>query len=213
MIIKASNFVSSRRQFLKNVLPAGTLFCLGCSNLLTMPNSVDKQAGSAKKHKFFENSDFTYKDVYNFAFKNWFIPINKKLAEEVGREKFIEMLKKASSKIGAEGGRRLAESLPKNDFNSFVVDLRSTLEESSFWKHVLSYEIVEESEKLYEVKFTECLWAQTFREADASDIGYAAVCNQDYSYARAYNPKMRMIRPQTLMKGEDLCHFRWIWEG
>jgi len=213
MIIKASNFVSSRREFLKNALPTGALFCFGCSDLLTMPNGVDKKKVSVKKHKFLEGSGMSFKDVYNFAFKNWHIPINKKLAEEVGREKFIEMLKNASSKIGAEGGRRFAESLPKNDFTSFVVDLRSTLEENSFWKHVLSYEIVEESEKLFEVKFTECLWAQTFREADASDIGYAAVCNQDYSYARAYNSKMRMIRPVTLMQGGDFCHFKWIWEG
>jgi len=31
--IKPSELASSRREFLLNVLPAGSLFCLGCGNL------------------------------------------------------------------------------------------------------------------------------------------------------------------------------------
>ena len=70
MIIKASNFVSNRRQFLKNVLPAGTLFCLGCSNLFAMPIAGDKHKVSTEKHKFLEDSGMTAEEVFKFAVEN-----------------------------------------------------------------------------------------------------------------------------------------------
>jgi hypothetical protein len=213
MIIKTSNFVSSRRQFLKGVLPTGTLFCFGCSNLLAMPFSKDKKKASTEKHKFLEDSGFTYKDVYEFAFRDWLIPHMQNLSNEIGQEKFIKMLKESSAKIASQSAKQWAESIPKNDFATFVTSNRNLLTQNRFWKNVLSHEIVKQTENEYEVKFTECLWAKTFREANASDIGYASSCYQDYAYSTSYNPKLKLIRDKTLMQGEDFCHFRWIWEG
>ncbi len=213
MIIKTSNFVSSRRQFLKNVLPAGTLFCIGCSSLLAMPNKVDKQKVTAKKHKFLEDSDFTYNDVYVFAFRNWLIPHMQNLAYEIGQEKFIKILKESSAKIASQSAKKWAESLSQNDFTTFVTSNRNVLTQNRLWKNVLTHEIIKQTENEYEVKFTECLWAKTFREANVSDIGYASVCYQDYAYSTSYNPKLKLIRNKTLMQGDECYHFQWIWEG
>ena len=104
MIIKSSNSVPSRRQFLFNILPAGTLFCFGYSNLSALPISENNQKASAEKHKFLEDSGFTYKDVYEFAYRDWLIPIMQSLANEIGKDEFIEMLKRTSSEIGAKSG-------------------------------------------------------------------------------------------------------------
>jgi hypothetical protein len=59
---------------------------------------------------------------------------------------------------------------------------------------------------------TRCLWAQTFREAGAADIGYATMCHPDFSSAPAFNPKIRMSRPKTLMQGNDHGNDRWVVE-
>lgn len=209
MIVKASNLASSRRQFLKNVLPVGTLFCFGCSNLFALPISEDNQKASAEKHKFLEDSGFTYKDVYEFAYRDWLIPHMQNLANEIGKGEFIEMLKRTSSEIGAKSGQDMAKSMQKNDLTAYASNLKA----NELYKHVLTYEIVEETDKAVQLKITECLSAKTFREAKASDIGYAAICYSDYAWTSAFNPKMRFIRTKTLMQGHDCCNNRRILEG
>jgi len=213
MIIKSSNFVSSRRQFLKNILPAGTLFCLGCSNLLALTQSEEKPKSLSTKHKFLEDSGMTFKDVYSFAYQGGYISTMQNLAKDIGKDKFIEMLKKASSEAGSQNITKQAENMPQRDLATFVATFYAPMKESPFWSHVLTHEVVEETDNAFEVKITECLWAKTFREANAPDIGYASICHPDYAVARAFNPKMRMIRTKTLMQGHDCCNHRYVWEG
>jgi len=210
MIIKASNFVSSRRQFLKNVLPAGTLFCLGCSNLLSLNQSDEQSKVTTDKHKFLSDSDMSYKQVFEFAFRDSFIPILQNLANSTGKDELIEMLKKASSEAGAYRGEKWSKRVLKNDLSTFSAYLKKP---TRFWEHTCTYEILEYKEKVVAVKYIECLWATIFREENASDIGYAALCHGDFAIAHAFNPKIKMTRTKTLMQGDDCCNHRYEWEG
>ena len=54
-----------------------------------------------------------------------------------------------------------------------------------------------------------CLVAKTFREADAADIGYAAICYADFSVANAFNPEIVLTRNKCLMNGDDCCLFEY----
>jgi hypothetical protein len=60
------------------------------------------------------------------------------------------------------------------------------------------------------VRITECLWARTFREAKAGDLGYAMICHGDIASTKAYNPKITLNRPKILMNGDDECRFHWV---
>lgn len=193
----------SRRRFLATVLPAGALVCSGC-------NSVPLLSGSKDRHKFLKDSGMSFKEVYEFAYKRGFIPVMQNLADDIGKDNFFELLKKASSKSAAQKGRNMAQNLPRNDLAAWAADLR---EPNHFWKHVLTFDIVEDTDKAFEMKITECLWAKIFREAKASDIGYAAICHPDYAMAQAFNPKIRMVRTKTLMQGDDCCNHRWVLEA
>jgi len=152
----------------------------------------------------------SFKEVYEFAYKRGFIPVMQNLADDIGKDNFIELLKKASSKSAAQKGRNMAQNLPRNDLVAWTADLRDP---NHFWKHVLTFDIVEDTDKAFEMKITECLWAKIFREAKASDIGYAAICHPDYAMAQAFNLNIRMVRTKTLMQGHDYCNHRWVWEG
>jgi hypothetical protein len=77
----------------------------------------------------------------------------------------------------------------------------------------MTYTFVEDTEKALEWKITECLWAKTFREANASDIGYASQCYGDLGYGEALAPKIRFTLTKTLMQGHDCCNHRYVWEG
>ena len=67
---------------------------------------------------------------------------------------------------------------------------------------------MEDSETALEVRITECLWASTFRAADAADLGYSWVCHPDFAMARAFNPEMRLHRDRTLERSFAL---RRLW--
>lgn len=209
MNTKASFVKHSRRQFLSKILPAGSLFCLGCSNLPSYARTEGKPVVSSTQHKYLENSGMSFQEVYNFAFKEFYIPIMQSLANEIGKDEFIEMLKRASSEIGAQSGRDMAKRMQRNDLAAYASNLKA----NELYKHVLTYEIVEETDKAVQLKIIECLWAKTFREAEASDIGYAAVCYPDYAWTSAFNPKMIFIRTKTLMQGHDCCDNRRVLEG
>jgi len=80
-----------------------------------------------------------------------------------------------------------------------------------FWKHVIEREVIEDSDKAFELKISKCLWEKVYREADATDLGYAIVCQTDFATAEASNQKL--VRTKTLMQGDDCCNHRWIYKS
>lgn len=161
------------------------------------------------KHKFLEDSKMTFQEVFGFAFKS-LIPVLQNLSQEIGEDRFFEVLKKVVFESALKAGQDTARRLPCNDFAAFKVSMR---EPSYFGKHVLSLEIVEDTSQAVEVKVTECLWAKTFREMGASDIGYLLICDRDYADCKGFNPKISLTRSKTLMQGDDCCNHRFVWEG
>ena len=72
------------------------------------------------KHKFREDSGMTYEQVFNFAFRQFLIPIVQNLKKEHNEEVFIDALKKAASESFAQNGQMMAQKLPSNDLNAFT---------------------------------------------------------------------------------------------
>jgi hypothetical protein len=162
------------------------------------------------EHKFAQDSGMTFQEVYNFAFRWLFAPLMQRLGQELGGEdRFIEMLKRASCDVVSEGAQNSAKSAPSNDLAAFTAALRDL---NHFRKHVLTFDVVEDTDTAFQIQVTECLWAKTFHEAGAADIGYATICHPDFAACQAFNPKIKMIRDKTLMQGDDCCNHRWIWE-
>jgi hypothetical protein len=70
---------------------------------------------------------------------------------------------------------------------------------------------VQDTEKVFELKVTECLWAAVFREAGlGGELGHATICNMDYQWPNAFNPDFKMERSKTLMQGDDHCNHKYI---
>jgi ribosomal protein L12E/L44/L45/RPP1/RPP2 len=196
---------TNRRDLLLKVFPSCALMCAGCTGASAAQKSA--QAASTK-HKFSEKSEMTYEEIYELAYGG-LIPALKNLAEELGKDKFDELLKRAASKAAAQGTKQSAAKLPKADLAAFAAPLKS---KNPFWQHVLTVAFVEDTPQAVEIKVTECLWAKTFRAAGAGDLGYALVCHPDFASAPAFNPKMKMTRTKTLMQGHDCCNHRWTLE-
>jgi len=219
VILKPSNLASSRRGFLLNVLPAGSLFCLGCGTLSAIASRQDTKKADEKKQKLLEDSGLTMREVFRFAYLWTYIPMMQTLADKVGREKLVEMVTEATATYWAQRTKSITQRLPKIDFEAFLswdyLDpvLDNTESRRHFWSLAYTTQTIEDTPKSYEMTVSECLWAQTFREANEGDIGFASFCHADEAIAAAFDQRLKLIRTKALMKGDDCCHFRWVWEA
>lgn len=203
--------VSGRRQFLAKTLPLGTMFCLGCKNLLALPTVLGGAQASGQKPKFLDDSGMTVEEVYKLGY-GVFVPLLQTLAKDMGREKLIRMVEKAVAENGAAMIAGMAKDLPKRDMKAYAGFLQNMLSTPPFDK-AFTYEFVETTDKVLEMKVTECLPARIWLEAKAADIGFALECSGDDAMTRTFNPKIRGIGLKNLLKGDDVCAVRYVLEA
>ena len=77
----------------------------------------------------------------------------------------------------------------------------------------MTMSITEDTTHVHEIKVTECIFATTFLEAKAGDLGFAIICYADYKMATSFNPKVKMVRDKTLMQGHACCNHRYLLEA
>jgi hypothetical protein len=200
----------NRRQFIFKSLPAGALLGLGCDRLFGSDRSKDTASVRSETHKYLADSQMTYREVYDIAFKYNFIPYMEHLAMYLGRAELIELLKKAATEYYTQRGRRWAKNVTKKEFSAYFDFLRNPDRD---WLHTCTHEILEDTDRVLQVRYTECIYADIFREENAHDIGYAAFCHGDFSIFSALDPRITLVRTKTLMQGDDCCDHRFIWAG
>ncbi len=197
--------VSLTRRKLFSILPAAAAGCLGC---LGAARCAAQAAAPLPAHSWDEKADITWQGVFRFAFQRNLIPYMKGLAAEIGNEKFVGMLQQVATEQARKGMPE--RSIPKRDLATWAAGMKSP---PPLFQHALVYEIVEDTPQAFAFRISQCLWAKTFREEDAADIGYAAICHPDFAVASAFNPKLQLIRTKTLMQGHDCCNHRYVMEA
>ena len=70
----------------------------------------------------------------------------------------------------------------------------------------LEFEVVEDSEKRFAVKITNCRYADFFKEQGFPEIGYALHCVLDFGEVEAFCPNITLKRSKTLMQGDEYCN-------
>ncbi len=199
---------NGRRDFILKSFSSCALCCFAAPTLFGSEKKLHPIA-SDQKHKFQSDSGMTMQQVYNFTYKQWYIPVMKNLMKQIGKEKFLEMLK-TSSEMLYENDENADIDYSERTLTAYANNVKQAAE--GFYKQRATFEFISSDENILELKVVECLWAKTFREADASEIGYAGFCYQDYPEVKAFNPNIKLIRETTLMQGHDCCHFKWVKE-
>jgi hypothetical protein len=59
------------------------------------------------------------------------------------------------------------------------------------------------------VRCTRCPFADHARSRGLQDAGYARYCAGDWGIARGFDPRVRLTRTKTLMRGDDCCDHRY----
>jgi len=166
------------------------------------------EAKAPDTHKFQQDSGMTLEQVYDFAYTGY-ISLMQSLAKEFGEDVFMEALKRASFQEAVAHYQEADANAPVHDLATFTEWARNL---NQYRRQRLTFDIVQDTETVFEIKVTECVWAKTFREENAAEIGYATVCHRDFAMCQAFSPKVKLIRTKTLMQGDACCDHRWVWE-
>ena len=194
-----------RRRFLASALPLGTIACLGCTGWAAQAF----QPG--RKDTFLENPGMSAEEIYSF-FYGMFIPVLQSLGRDMGQERFIRTMTKAAEENTAQMIASMAKDLPQRDMKSFSSFLRNVLD-SPLYKQAFPAEIVQNTDKVLELRYGACLPAKLLRAMNAADIGYALECSGMAAATRAFNPRITTSNPKNLMKGDSYCVERFVLEG
>jgi hypothetical protein len=201
-------FNPSRRSFITTTVPACVLACLGSKKAFAFQQPGKTATAQEAVHAF--DAEFgkkiTFRQLFSMQYRE-FIQLAKALEQEWGAERTLEFLKKQTTAKMTEYGKRQAERAGDTGFESYVKQFRSGYNNS------LIMDIVEDSAGAFELKVKECIWASTFRQADAGHIGYCSVCWGDYAWAASFNDKITLVRDKTLMQGDDCCNHRYVWKA
>jgi len=163
--------------------------------------------GSQEVHKFLQDSGMTFEQAFRFAYAGTLLPFLRGFGEGMDPDEFLERLREIGSNRSTQIFSAFASQVPRRDLATFTAPL---LDPNSRNASVLTVEVVESSEDVCELRVTECLWAKTFRDAGAADLGLACICFPDYAAIEAFNPEFEMVRDKTLMEGHDCCNHRYV---
>lgn len=197
-----------RRSFLVRTVPACAVGCLAIRASVAGAAQAGAPQGPAAKHPFDEEMPrkFTYRQVMQGALlSSRHVQFMQFLTRTLGRERSLELLTAFATEDSARSGRAAARQPGGNGFETF----KKMFTPERFHGQVIM-EVVQSTDKVHELKVTECLWAKVCRDANAAEEGYASICHGDFAFAPAFNPQIEMIRDKTVMQGHPICNHRWV---
>lgn len=202
----SNNYKLDRRELLTRTVPACAMAWLGLCKLPGV-GLCEGTAPQQGQHKFDVPKELTLSERQQSEQRNRaFIRFIKTLQEELGEDELVRLLNINSAEYGRWIGEMQAERASDTSLRTFVAQFRPPR-----YSSILTHEVVEDTEKAFELRVTECCIAETFQAAGLGGaIGHAAVCNMDYYWPTGFNPNLKMERDRTLMQGHDHCNHRYV---
>jgi hypothetical protein len=132
-------------------------------------------------------------------------PIYEEMKAEVGEAKAKKIIYAAVTKNAIEQGAAYAKSEGDDtSLHSFHALLPQ-------WKAngALEVDMLEETETSVNYNVTRCMYAEMYKEMGLADIGNLLSCGRDGTFCKGYDPRISLVRTQTIMQGASHCDFRY----
>jgi hypothetical protein len=188
--------LKNRRNFLLKCFTAGSAVCFGClGSSLTANNLADT--------KILPQDSLKNEELFRFAL-GYTLPLMKKMQANMGKMPFLELLEKSAEANMADKMSVLSKDIKDRSMKKFgelILQLHST----SPVKEGIKVEVTEQSEKVFEMKVTECLMAKVYKELNANTIGYAIECHPSDAIVKAFNPNAKCTKSKNMMIGDPYC--------
>jgi len=163
-------------------------------------------------HKFDTQTShpLTHRKRFELEYVSHFIPYLKILEKEIGREKVIGTLQQLALQEAKEYARHVVKTKGKNDLSVFKEDYSP---DAPVFNNIMTIEVLENTETAYEIRITECLWAEVFQKAGMADYGHAVVCSGDVPFAHCINSQIDLELEGTIMEGRPFCKLRYFYKS
>jgi hypothetical protein len=135
----------------------------------------------------------------------------KEMEQAFGRAKALELIGKGNERGLVELKKNQLDKESINNFEDFKKFWKKSTR-SPFISNIVIGTISEETPDKIVSHITECMWAKTFKEMNALDLGYIMCCHPDFATGRLYHPKIKFNRTKTLMQGDNYCNHTFYWE-
>lgn len=131
-------------------------------------------------------------------------PIVEALSKEFDRERVLAIVSETIINIARTQGAERATAMGNDSLTAFA-------QSAGDWRkgNALEIEVLEQNETRYDFNVTRCRYAEMYRSLGMAELGAVLSCNRDYSLVEGFNPKIELVRAQTIMQGASCCTFRY----
>jgi hypothetical protein len=132
-------------------------------------------------------------------------PIYEEMKAEIGAEKARNIIAAAITKNAIEHGSAYARI---EGGNTSLESFHALLPQ---WKAngALEVDMLEETGANVNYNVTRCQYAEMYKEMGLAEIGHLLSCGRDGTFCKGYDPRISLVRTQTIMQGASHCDFRY----
>jgi hypothetical protein len=132
----------------------------------------------------------------------------EEFSREIGPERTMEIASAAIRRDAAQVGEKMAEKYGGNSFTELIRVIKQVWAE----ENALEFTLFEQTSQKLSFDVTRCRYAELYNRLGIGEFGYCLSCNRDATLISGFNPRMKLIRTQTIMQGAPLCDFRIVIE-
>lgn len=129
-------------------------------------------------------------------------------AAAMGDDQAVKIATAAIQSDARRAGETTAAKLSGNSMK----ELGAVVKEIWAADDAITIQILEETDQTLCFNVTRCRYAEFYQKEGMLDLGYCLSCSRDEAFARGFNPRIRLIRTQTIMQGNPVCDFRFVLE-
>jgi len=129
-------------------------------------------------------------------------------ARVMGRDKAKEVATAAVQADAMMAGKIMAEKYGGNSIKELGRIVREVWAEDD----AMAIHILDETERSLSFDVTRCRYAELYEKAGMKELGFCLSCCRDEPFMKGFNPRMKLLRSQTIMQGSSLCDFRFVLE-
>ncbi len=131
-------------------------------------------------------------------------PVIRAVSQRIGREEALAILQEVNQQEAFQRGQSMMEKEGQNGIEELVNEVAGWGEEG-----VWEMDVIEQTPTTYFFNVTRCPYYEKYRELGLEEFGVEFSCCRDEPFARGFNPRLGLVRTNTIMEGADHCDFRY----
>ena len=132
-------------------------------------------------------------------------PIYDEMRAAFGEARAREVLRKAIRRAAVAAGAEMAARASAGaSLESFKAILPLWTKDDA-----LTIEVIDDKPGVLDFNVKRCRYAETYKAMELGHIGDILSCNRDGAFCEGYDPRIKLTRTQTIMRGASHCDFRY----